>query len=62
LLVAGVLAAGSAIPIVRDAIVTARFGASRRGRLFPQHHVAIMLVTIFVAESVVPRRLSPLDR
>lgn len=55
LLVAAALAFGSLVPIVRDALVAARFGASTAGdAYFLSTYVALMLVTILVAESATP--------
>ncbi|RIK35652.1 MAG: hypothetical protein DCC58_20255, partial [Chloroflexi bacterium] len=55
LLVAFVLATGSLAPILRDALVAARFGATTASdSYFLGAYVAVMLVTILVSESAAP--------
>jgi murein biosynthesis integral membrane protein MurJ len=55
LLVAAALAVGSFVPIVRDALVASRLGASAASdAYFLSTYIVIMLVTIFVSESAAP--------
>ena len=55
LLVAAALAVGSFVPIVRDALVASRLGASAASdAYFLSTYIVIMLVTIFVSESSAP--------